>query len=64
MYLFITYLSVYGPAIIEHVLLSVGISPAFKVKDFNLEESVIKLIEAFHLAETIIDTAFSSTNKV
>lgn len=45
-------------------MLSVGISPSLKLKDFNLNISINKLQEAFMLAETILNEAFIGKNKV
>lgn len=46
------------------MLLTIGISPSCKLKDFNLDESFSKLKQAFNVAETIIDDAFLLRNKV
>lgn len=54
----------YGPAIIEHCLLHVGLSPGAKIKDLDVNETSSKLKEAFELAETILDEASSTNLKV
>lgn len=56
-------ISVYGPAVIEHMLLKVGLPPSTKVKSFNVE-NIPKIVEALGIAEAIINDAFSSNHKV
>lgn len=55
---------VYGPAIIEHCLLCVGLSTGAKLKDTDLNEQLPNLKKAFEIAETIIDEAYSKHLKV
>ena len=55
---------VYGPAIIEHCLLCVGLSPGAKLKDLDLNDQLPSFNKAFEIAETIIDEAYSKNLKV
>ncbi|KAL1461067.1 hypothetical protein WDU94_012998, partial [Cyamophila willieti] len=50
----------YGPAIIEHVLMSVGFPNTCKLgKDVNIDTDLPRLVEAFKMAEQILDQALS-----
>lgn len=54
----------YGPAVIDHVLLTVGLKPGMKWgKDFDLNH-LQKLSEALQEAEKLLDNALQSPAKV
>lgn len=62
---FICSISDYGPAIIEHCLLSVGFPFNCKLgKDVNWDTDMSRLVEAFQLAEQILDQALTVPSKV
>ncbi|KAJ9582431.1 hypothetical protein L9F63_003229 [Diploptera punctata] len=54
----------YGPALIDHALLKAGYKPNCKIgKDFNINEDLLKLIDAFHEAEHIMDQSLKQPSK-
>lgn len=60
-----TYVADYGPAIIEHVLMTVGFPNTCKLgKDVNIDTDLPRLVEAFQLAEQILDHALAIPSKV
>uniref|UniRef100_A0A8D8LLF6 Nuclear export mediator factor NEMF homolog n=2 Tax=Cacopsylla melanoneura TaxID=428564 RepID=A0A8D8LLF6_9HEMI len=54
----------YGPAIIEHVLMSAGFPNTCKLgKDVNIDTDLPRLVEAFKMAEQILDQALTVPSK-
>jgi len=57
-------IAVYGPSVIEHVLLSVGLSPNAKVTEGLFTEIGDKIVEALQKAEELVSLASKQTMKV
>ncbi|KAI5740626.1 hypothetical protein M8J76_005661 [Diaphorina citri] len=54
----------YGPAIIEHVLMTAGFPNTCKLgMDINIETDLPRMVEAFKMAELILDQALTVSSK-